>query len=106
MANVKDIKLTAVSSELDEVFINPNTGDFLAAESDPQHVKDIINAFVGWWKENPTLGVGAKRLLGSSGGFQKLKSRVQVALKADGYKAEKVTVNNGQLYVAGKRIIK
>ena len=46
MANVKDIKLTAVSSELDDLFINPNTGDFLASESDPQHVKDLINSLV------------------------------------------------------------
>ena len=106
MANVKDIKLTPAANEVDDLFINPNTGDFLAATSDPQHVKDIINSFVGWWKEYPTLGVGAKRFLGSTGGVQKLKSKVQVALKADGYKAQKITVVNGQLYVAGERIIK
>lgn len=106
MANVKDIKLTPVNEGLDDVFINPNTGDFLVADSDTQHVKDIVNAWVGWWKEYPTLGVGAKRFLGGSGGIQRLKSRVQVALKADGYKAQKVTVVNGQLYVAGERIIK
>lgn len=106
MANVKDIKLTPLSDSMDELFINPNTGDFLAADSDTQHVKDIVNAWVGWWKENPTLGVGAKRFLGATGGAQKLKSRVQVALKADGYKTQKVTVVNGQLYVAGERVIK
>lgn len=106
MANVKDIKLTPVTDQLDDLFINPNTGDFLASDSDAQHVKDITNSFVGWWKEKPTLGVGAKRYLGSSGGVQKLKSRVQVALKADGYKTQKVTVFNGQLYITGERIIK
>ncbi len=106
MANVRDIKLTAVSSELDDLFINPNTGDFEASASDTQHVKDIINSFAGWWKEYPTLGVGAKRYLGSTGGTQRLKARVQIALKADGYKAQKVTVINKQLYVAGERIIK
>ncbi len=106
MANVKDIKLTAISADLDDLFINSNTGDFEAAESDPQHVKDLINSFVGWWKEYPTLGVGAKRYLGSTGGAQRLKARVQIALKADGYKAQKITVVNKQLYVAGERIIK
>lgn len=106
MAKVKDIKLTALSEELDELYIDPITGDFSAGISDPQHVKDIINSFVGWWKENPTLGVGARKFLGSSAGYQKLKSRVQVSLKADGYKVQKVTVVNGQLYVAGERIIK
>lgn len=106
MANVRDIKLTPDGDFLDDLFINPNTGDFLAADSDTQHVKDIIHSWVGWWKENPTLGVGAQRFLGATSGVQRLKSRVQVALKADGYKAQKITIVNGQLFVAGERIIK
>lgn len=105
--NVQDIKLTPVQDgAIDDLFINPNTGDFLAADSDTQHVKDIINSFVGWWKEYPTLGVGAINFLGATGGIQRLKSRVQVALKADGYKAQSVKVDKGQLYVSGERIIK
>lgn len=105
MANVKDIKLTP-GNTVDELFINPNTGDFQASESDPQHVKDITQSWVGWWKERPTLGVGAPRYLGASGGVQKLKSNIQIALKADGYKVQKVTIVNGQLYISGERVIK
>ena len=106
MANVKDIKLTATASGVDELFIDPNTGDFLAADSDTQHVKDLIFSFVGWYKESPTLGVGAQKYVNSSGSLQKLKSRIQIALKADGYKAQKITVKNKQVYVTGERIIK
>lgn len=101
MANVRDIGL-----EADDLFINPNTGDFEALESDSQHVKDITESYLGWWKEFPTLGVGAKKFLGSSGGVQKLKSKIQIALKADGYKVQKVSVIGNQLYIAGERVIK
>ena len=106
MAKVKDIKLTATASGVDELFINPNTGDFLAAESDTQHVKDLIFSFAGWYKEFPTLGVGAQKYVSSSGNLQRLKSRIQIALKADGYKAQKIAVKNKQVYVTGERIIK
>ncbi len=106
MANVKDIKLTALSSGIDELFINPNTGDFLAADSDTQHVKDLIYSFVGWYKERPTLGVGAQKYISSSGNLQELKSRIQITLKADGYKAQKITIKNKQIFVTGERIIK
>ena len=106
MANVKDIKLTATASGVDDLFIDPNTGDLLAADSDTQHVKDLIFSFVGWYKENPTLGVGAQKYVNSSGSLQKLKSRIQIALKADGYKAQKITVKNKQVFVTGERIIK
>ncbi len=106
MANVKDIKLTATASGVDELFIDPITGDILAADSDTQHVKDLVFSFAGWYKENPTLGVGAQKYVSSSGNLQRLKSRIQIALKADGYKAQKIAVQNKQVYVTGERVIK
>jgi hypothetical protein len=35
-----------------------SNGDFAIGNSDEQHIKDTIVAFSGWWKENPSDGVG------------------------------------------------
>ena len=74
MAKAEDIKL----EDNQDLFINTNTGDFLQSFSDPQHVRDILYSYAGWWKEVPTLGVGVQRYLGSSGGLRaNLRNRGQ-----------------------------
>ena len=35
-----------------------SNGDFAISESDNQHIADTLNAFPGWWKENPADGIG------------------------------------------------
>ena len=47
-------------------------GDFAIAESDNQHLYDIINSFPGWWKEFPQVGVGIQNYVNSSGKQQEL----------------------------------
>ncbi len=64
-------------------------GDFAIAESDNQHLYDIINSFPGWWKEFPQVGVGIISYVNSSGKQQELSRNILVQLEADGY-----TVNN------------
>ena len=100
MAKATDIKLT----ETQDLFIDPNTGDFAIAESDPQHVRDILNSYAGWWKETPTLGVGVQRYLGSSGGIQRLKRDIIIQMRADGYRTDAITIKGSQVYVTGDRI--
>ena len=95
----RDFKL-----ENDDLFIDPNTGDFALTDSDTQHVKDIISAYVGWWKEFPTLGVGVKRYLGRPGSFQVLKREIRLQLRTDGYRADSVSVANNQIFVTGERV--
>ena len=97
----QDIKL-----ENNDLFIDSNTGDFAIHESDPQHVQDIINSWVGWWKEFPTLGVGIKQYLGRSGGVQLTKRAISIHLKSDGYRADKITVQGSSVFVTGERIKK
>jgi|TARA_R110000796_G_scaffold55294_2_gene128847 hypothetical protein len=87
-----------------DLFINPETGDFLTGNSDAQHVQDIINSWAGWWKEFPTLGVGVKRYLGKSGNIQVLKRLIKIHLKSDGYRADKVIVKGSQVFVTGERV--
>lgn len=60
-------------------------GDFAIAESDPQHIADTINAFPGWWKENPADGVGIFQYMNSTGQEQTLKKNLIIQLKSDGY---------------------
>jgi hypothetical protein len=102
MANVKDIKLDSDQ----DLFIDPNTGDFAFADSDTQHVKDILNSYAGWWKETPTLGVGVKRYLGSSSSLQQLKRSIKIHLKTDGYKADDISIVGEQIYITGERVLK
>lgn len=97
----QDIKL-----ENNDLFIDSNTGDFALAFSDTQHVQDIINSWAGWWKEFPTLGVGVKQYLGRSGGIQLTKRAIQIHLKSDGYRADKIAVQDSSVFVTGDRINK
>jgi hypothetical protein len=60
-------------------------GDFAIAESDEQHVADTINAFPGWWKENPADGVGVFQFMNSSGMEQEISRSVKINLQSDGY---------------------
>lgn len=89
-----------------DLFINPETGDFLVGESDTQHVQDIINSNVGWWKEFPTLGVGIKKYLGNPGGIQVVKRAVKIHLKSDGYRVDNVIIKNKEVYITGERVRK
>jgi len=95
----RDFKL-----ENNDLAIDANTGDFFLTDSDTQHVKDIINSFVGWYKEFPTLGVGVKRYLGRPGGIQVLKREIKIHLKSDGYRADNIIVQGNDIYITGDRV--
>lgn len=69
-------------------------GDLAIAESDPQHIADTINAFPGWWKENPADGVGIFQYINSGGQEQTIRKNLIIQLKSDGY-----TVSNPQVDV-------
>ena len=77
-------------------------GDFAVTESDTQHIADTINAFPGWWKENPADGVGIFAYMHSAGEAQALKRSLQIQLTSDGYKVSNPVVEidaSGQLTV-------
>lgn len=61
------------------------SGDFVIDVSDQQHVADTINAFPGWWKENPPDGVAVYQYLNSSGKEQEVARKIKLQLTADGY---------------------
>lgn len=100
MANY-DFKLVPDGNGNDDLFIDPETGDFVIEASDGQHIQDTVMAFPGWWKQFPADGVGARGFLGSSGQIQALNRLMKIQLTADGY-----TVNNPKIsYIGGELFI-
>lgn len=60
-------------------------GDFVIGLSDQQNIEDIIQAFPGWWKQSPQLGVGIRSYV-KGGDIQELEQSVLIQLTADGFK--------------------
>lgn len=86
---MKDIKI--VNNELSLL-----NGDFMAAESDQQHIEDIIGSFIGEWKEFPYIGVGVEDYINSTGEEQELARQIKLQLQADGYSAENAKIKRDQ----------
>ena len=100
MGKARDIRF---DDDTDDLFINPNTGDFDITDSDTRHVEDIVASFAGWWKEFPTVGVGIKNFSGSSGGIQRVKREVKIQLEGDGYRVSDISIVDNNLYITGER---
>jgi len=67
-------------------------GDFVVGASDVQHVEDIINSFVGEWKQYPILGAGLLQYLNSENA-QQASTNIKQQLQSDGYSLQSVKVN-------------
>ena len=80
---------------LDNNEIAFKNGDFFTAESDTQHIIDTINAFAGWWKENPLDGVGIMAYSKSPAIIQDINRKCRIEIESDGYrlKAPMVTLS-------------
>lgn len=79
-----------------------NNGDFAIAESDSQHIVDTLNAFPGWWKNNPQDGVGLMQYMKGSANVPELNRSIKVNLESDGYRCEAPVINldvNGNLVI-------
>lgn len=60
-------------------------GDIAISQSDVQHIDDTINAFPGWWKNNPPDGVGIFQYLNGINQEQTIKRSLMINLQSDGY---------------------
>jgi hypothetical protein len=77
-------------------------GDLAISYSDEQHIADTMNAFPGWWKENPPDGIGLFAYASSSGQEQALSRQLKLQLQGDGYQVANPQVSidsSGQLNV-------
>jgi len=99
MGKAHDIRFT----NDDDLFIGAD-GDFDITESDTRHVDDIIDAWIGHWKEFPLVGVGIQRRHAQSGGIQRISREIKIQLKSDGYNVKNIQFDaDGGVYVTGKR---
>jgi hypothetical protein len=67
-------------------------GDFINAASDDQHIIDTINAFPGWWKQNPADGIGIAAWQKGAAQIQELSKQLRLQLTSDGYTLTAPTV--------------
>ncbi|MEB0262293.1 hypothetical protein [Mucilaginibacter sp. 10I4] len=85
-----------------DLYIDPNLGDFDIQVSDVQHVQDTISAFPGWWKQNPPDGVGVFAYQNSSGQNQILARNMVQQLQSDNYQCNNPIIKqlpNGSLNI-------
>jgi hypothetical protein len=101
MSLAQDIRF---DDENDDLFIDPETGDFAVTESDTRHVNDIIQAYTGWWKEFPTVGVGIRRSSAQTGSIQRVSRQIKIQMLADGYNVTGIQFGeNSDVFVTGNR---
>mgnify|MGYP001610158346 CR=1 FL=1 len=68
--------------------------DIVIAESDQQHIQDLINAHYGWIREFPLTGAKASDYINApANNLAKFEGDIKTALKSDGYLNKKVIVN-------------
>lgn len=86
MIHAKDITLT---DDGDLLFRN---GDFVIDYSDARHQQHIIDAFKGFYKDYPLVGVGIFQYLKSAGTAAEIKREITIELEADKYLVNKVDI--------------
>ena len=100
MPNAKDIKL-----ENNDLVFDDITEDFIITDSDQQHIEDIVEAFVGHYKEFPLLGVGIRQYINSAGAQVELQTFIRLQLEADGYTVNDVIIGEGEkIFIDAERI--
>jgi hypothetical protein len=68
-------------------------GDFSVEFSDEAHVEDILDSYLGHWKQFPLLGVGIEREVNSNTNKQQIvKRKIQQQLESDGYKVGQISL--------------
>lgn len=98
MTQFNDIQ---TDQETADLFYNSFTGDFNIVASDQAHIGDIIQSFMGDWKQYPMVGVGVGAYLNSVGQQQRLVRELIVQLKADGYIVDnpQVKIQDGNITI-------
>ena len=72
-------------------------GDFSVSESDGQSIEHILRADVGQFRQSPLVGVGLQDQNNASVEPQKLKQKIKLQLKADGFSVKKVSIIGGEV---------
>ena len=77
-------------------------GDLVIDESDSQHIEHILLAAPGHYKMSPLVGCDiTSRMKGNIDG--RYKAKVALQLTADGYKVNRITIEQGILTIDADR---
>ncbi len=78
-------------------------GDFKIGESDYQHIRDILQAAPGHYKQFPLVGANIMSMVNGSidGDFRK---ELRKQLQADGYNVKSIKMVNGDLEIDAERL--
>ena len=87
----QDIIMEDVDSKHD---LKISNGDFSIGVSDTQHVRHILEASQGQYKQYPLIGVDVRSMLNSNMN-QSTKRVIGLQLNADGYRPVLISVNDG-----------
>lgn len=72
-------------------------GDLAFGDSNYQHIKHIMQAAPGHYKQFPTLGAKAQNFI--NGSSPELLREVKIQLLADGYSVSKLAIVDGQISI-------
>ncbi len=72
-------------------------GDFKVGPSDKQSIQSILNAFPGWWKQFPTMGVGMMQYLNSKDKQQEIERNIRLQLQADAFTVDNIIIQGTTL---------
>jgi len=78
-------------------------GKFNVAESDEQHVADILASIPGQWKQWPILGVDLAGFINSSANAAVIERNIAIQLEADGYKNISIKKENNEFTIDAVR---
>lgn len=85
--------MARVDFKLDNGILDISNGDLHLSGSDQQHISDLINSHMGWYREFPLIGASASDYINApSSDIPKLESAIKEALKSDGYQ-KRIKVN-------------
>jgi phage baseplate assembly protein W len=68
-------------------------GDFVLADSEEQHIRDIIQANKGEFRENPLMGAGIQNYINAPGNnLEAFKGAVRKSLMLDNYSINSLSI--------------
>jgi hypothetical protein len=79
--------------KLESNILTIKNNDLVIGQSDQQHISDLINSHLGWYREFPLVGASASDYINSpASDIPKFESAIKESLKSDGYQ-QKIRVN-------------
>ena len=79
-------------------------GDFVLDDSDAQHIKSILEANQGDYRQSPLIGYFIENDLKSNARQTEIiEARIRLALVADGYIVNKIEITNGDISIDATR---